>query len=90
MIDGLTDVYFPIFTGHLDKAVDPVASKRACWRHLPDEIQDFKCYVDNVISPGMQSRTETLFDLFRVGHPDKRLFEPLEDIERMNSIWGNK
>lgn len=83
-------MYFPIFTVHLDKTEGPVASKIACWRHLADEIQDFKCYVDNVISPGMQSGTETFFDLVGVGHPDKRLFEPLEDIERMNSIWGNK
>lgn len=83
-------MYFPIFTGHLDKTVGPVASRRSCWRHNADEIQDFKCYPDNLVSLGIESPSEALFDQLCLVDPDKTLFEPLEDIECMNSIRGNK
>ena len=66
-MDGLSDVYFPLFTDHLN---NPLGNARTRWARLASEFRVFKGDCDNLMSLGKQSPTKGMFDYLSIssGH----------------------
>ena len=93
MIDGLSDVYFPVSTDHLDKSDGHLASTSANWIHLANKFCVSKDDGDNLMALRIQSPSEALFDFQPSAHQDitiVALIKQLENIPRMDLISGNK